>query len=139
MKASLYPGTKLSGLPSGIESLHLVRPVGRKKIASVLKRLPGIERISMSKSCFERTSPNVKKFLAEKEVGVSIRSERGRAISIPLEKMQSVIEMRRDFRPLREIEKTTGIPKSTVHYLVKYSQKKKVKNGKNVVYLTQEA
>ena len=135
MKVSLYPDTSLQGLPGGIESVHLVRPVGRKKTALLLKKCPAISAVSLSKSCFSRLGPGVKKLLREKGIELKIRGERGRAISIPLEKMLNVIEMRRDFRPLREIEGSTGIPKSTVHYLVKHSQRKKVKNGKNVIYL----
>jgi len=43
--------------------------------------------------------------------------------------------MRKDHQTLREIERVTGIPKSTVHYLQRYAQRAKIKNGKNIVYL----
>jgi len=135
MKVSLYPNTRPSDLPEGIESVHLVRPIGRKRISSLLRARPSISKITLSKSCYGRTAPRSRKLLEEKGISLKIRPERGRAISIPLEKMLNVIEMRRDFRPLREIEESTGVPKSTVHYLVKHSQRKKVKNGKNVIYL----
>ncbi|MFH1235176.1 MAG: hypothetical protein V1493_06200 [Candidatus Diapherotrites archaeon] len=135
MKASIYPGTTLSSLPAGIESVHFARPPGRKQLAAVLEKFQVIRQVSMSASSFGRISPKAKKFLEEKGIETRIIGERGRAISMPLEKMRNAIEMRRDFRPLREIETATGIPKSTVHYLVKYSQRKKVKNGKNVIYL----
>lgn len=135
MKASLYPNTRLSELPDGIESVHIVRPVGKKKIVSLLKKFPSVQKITMSASCLNRTSPKLKSFLKKNGIELKVNAERGRAISIPLEKMHNAIEMRRDFRPLREIESITGIPKSTVHYLVKYSQRKKVKSGKNVIYL----
>jgi len=135
MKISFYPSTRTSELPEGIDSVHIVRPVGRKKFSSFCRKNPGIERVSMSKSCYNRTSSSFRAFLEKKEIELTVNDEKGRAISIPLPKMLSVIEMRRDFRSLREIEKSTGIPKSTVHYLVKHAKKKKIKNGKNVIYL----
>ncbi|MCX6802165.1 MAG: hypothetical protein NT067_03545 [Candidatus Diapherotrites archaeon] len=135
MKASIYPDTTLSSLPAGIESVHFARPPGRKQLVAVLEKFPAVKEVSMSSSSQKRASPKAKAFLQEKGISLKIAEERGRAISMPLEKMRNAIEMRRDFRPLREIETATGIPKSTVHYLVKYSQRKKVKNGRNVIYL----
>ena len=135
MKASLYPETKLSELPEGIDCVHLVRPVGKKKTSALLRIFPAITRVTLSKSCSSRLSPAVRNLLKGGGIELRVKAERGRAISIPLKKMHSAIDMRRDFRSLREIEQSTGIPKSTVHYLVKYSQRKKVKNGKNVIYL----
>ena len=135
MKASVYPNTKPGSLPEGTDNIHLVRPLGTKKLGSLLKKNSGIQTISMSKSCAKRLSPKLKKLLEEKRIEMLTGNERGRAISIPLEKMLNVIEMRRDHRSLREIEGSTGVPKSTVHYLVMHSQRKKGKNGKNIIYL----
>jgi len=135
MKASVYPDTKPMSLPEGTDNIHLVRPLGTKKMNSLLKKNPGIQTVSMSKSCAERLSPKLKKLLEKKEIETLTGNEQGRAISIPLKKMLNVIEMRRDHRSLREIENSTGVPKSTVHYLVKHSQRKKIKNGKNIIYL----
>ncbi len=134
MKIALYPETQVSELPEGIDSIHIVRPVTKKKLALLFKN-SRISSVSMSASCFKRVSPATKSFLEKKGVKIEVKTERGRAISIPLKKMLNAIEMRRDFRSLREIEEATGIPKSTVHYLVKYSQRKKVKNGKSTIYL----
>lgn len=135
MKVSIYPNSKLSGLPENIGSIHLVRAMKEKKLKRLLKRVSGIKKITMSPSCFKRLSSKAKEFLKKQDIEIKVKSERGRAISIPLEKMLKVIEMRKDFRPLREIEEITGIPKSTIHYLEKYSNRRKVKNGKNVIYL----
>jgi len=134
VKIALYPETQVSELPEGIDSIHIVRPVTKKKLALLFKN-SRISSVSMSASCFKRVSPATKSFLEKKGVKIEVKTERGRAISIPLKKMLNAIEMRRDFRSLREIEEATGIPKSTVHYLVKYSQRKKVKNGKSTIYL----
>ena len=73
--------------------------------------------------------------MKQNKVSLKIEKARGRAIEINSDKMLQVIEMRKDHRPLREIEEVTGIPKSTVHYLVKYSDRKKMKKGKDVIHL----
>ena len=40
-----------------------------------------------------------------------------------------------DYQSLREIERLTEIPKSTVHYLVKYAEREKIKKGNTTIYL----
>ncbi len=134
MKYSIYPNTSIAGIPAETSEIHLVRPLSLgmlKKIASKSE----LKKISMSSSCSSRLSKKARAFLKGKGIETEVHGEQGRAIGIPLPKMRQAIEMRSDFRSLREIEETTGIPKSTVHYLQRYSQRKKVKNGKMVIYL----
>jgi len=52
-----------------------------------------------------------------------------------MDKMLQIIELRKDYQTVREIEKITNIPKSTVHYLLKYADRGKIRKGANVVYL----
>jgi len=73
--------------------------------------------------------------LEGKGIRVETVSRQGRPISVPLRKMQHALELRKDFQSLREVERVTGISKSTVHYLEKYAQRAKLKNGKRVIYL----
>ncbi|MDP6670275.1 MAG: hypothetical protein QGI60_00470 [archaeon] len=135
MKVAVYSDTKASEIPTETDSIHLVRPLGRKKIEKLLKRCPGCREISLSKSCLKRLGPKTKSFLKKAGVELSIESRRGRAIGISLEKMLQAIELRKDYQSLREIERLTEIPKSTVHYLVKYAHRDKVKKGDSTVYL----
>jgi len=134
VKYSLYPDTAASGIPAATDEIHLVRPVRLGTLKRIAEK-SSLAKVSLSESCMKRLSRKTLEFLKAKGIKIEVHSERGRAIGIPLPKMRQAIEMRSDFRPLREIEETTGIPKSTVHYLQKYSQRKKVKNGKMVVYL----
>lgn len=135
MKYSINGDTNIASVPSDIEEVHIVRPLPRKKMEALLKRCKELRAISMSKSTYKRLSRKGLGLLKEKGIEIKIVEERGRAIGIPLEKMMQAIEMRRDFRPLREIEQVTGIPKSTVHYLAKYSLRRKIKKGKTIIYL----
>lgn len=135
MKCSVNENTKIASIPSDIEEVHIVRPLSHKKIEAILKRCKELRGISMSKSTYKRIARKVLRLFKEKGIEIKIAEERGRAIGIPLEKMMQAIEMRKDFRPLREIEQVTGIPKSTVHYLAKYSLRRKIKRGKTIIYL----
>jgi len=135
MKIALGARTDIKTIPPEASEIHLVRPVKQKKIGVLLKKHPALKIFSLSKSCLQRLPEKTKKLLKEKGIELKIESKRGRAIEIGLEKMLHVIEMRRDFQPLREIEDITGIPKSTIHYLEKYAQRVKVKKGNSIVYL----
>ncbi len=135
MRCSLNEKTNVRSLPTHTEELHLVRPISYKKALAILKRCKQLKTITMSISTYRRIPRKVLSLLKERNIKVAICEERGRPIGIPLEKLKIAIEMRRDFRPLREIEHITGIPKSTIHYLVKYSAKRKVKKGNVIIHL----
>jgi len=135
LKIAVYPETNISKLPLDTDAIHLVRPVAKKKLEKILARCRGCNEISLSKSCMQRLPLKTRKFLEKAKVRLVLESRRGRAIGISLEKMLKAIELRKDYQSLREIEKLTDIPKSTVHYLLKYADRTKIKNGKNTVYL----
>jgi len=135
MIASVGPGTSLWQLPDDARQLHFVRPVKKRLLRGILKRCKGLEEITMSRSCMLRMPEESMQMLREKGLRIVEKTRRGRAISVPLEKMQHALEMRKDFQTLREVERVTGISKSTVHYLEKYAKRAKVKNGKRIYYL----
>jgi hypothetical protein len=135
MIAAVYPGTRISEIPAEAEVLHLVRPVKKKLLEAILKKCSGLEKITLSASCLKRMPEASVALLREKGIGLQAEKRQGRAISVPLQSMLHALEMRRDHQSLREIERVTQIPKSTVHYLERYSKRAKVKNGKRVIYL----
>jgi len=135
MKFSVQNKSDISKIPSDAEAVHLVRPLSYNTISELLARCKSLKQISMSASTQRRLSKKTKKMLEDKGISAAIVAERGRAIAIPLSKMKHAIEMRQDHRPLREIAQVTGIPKSTVHYLEKYSKRRKIKKGNAVIYL----
>jgi len=134
----IYPvdgKTAVSSIPKDAKQIHLVRAIGAKKLAQLLERCGSISRISVSRSASERIGPNSRKLIRERGVSLVGAEHRGRAIGLELGEMLKVIDMHRDDKTYREIEQLTGIPKSTVHYLVRYAERAKVKDGSRTVYL----
>jgi len=134
MKYSITESTDIEKLPRDITEIHLVRPIKKDKLLSLIAKCP-IKIITLSTSCLKRLPTKTQKRLKEKGVSLAIEKRRGRAIDIPMDKMLQIIELRKDFQTVREIERITSIPKSTVHYLLKYADRGKIKKGANVVYL----
>ena len=135
MKYSINERTNIGKIPADTEEIHLVRPVKREKLERLLRKCSGLKKIYLSKSCLQRLPKKTREIFVKYGVELLHEERRGRAIGMQLEKMMNVVEMARDDRPLREIEQITGIPKSTVHYLVKYAERGKVKQGKEIIYL----
>ncbi|MFA6268244.1 MAG: hypothetical protein WCW13_00085 [archaeon] len=134
MKYSITEDTDVDKIPKDTTEIHLVRPIKRDRLMSLITRCP-IRTITLSTSCLKRLPGKTQKKLKEKGISLAIEKRRGRAIDIPMDKMLQIIELRKDFQTVRDIEKITGIPKSTVHYLIKYADRGKIKKGANVVYL----
>lgn len=134
MRYSVGPETDTGNIPADAESVHMVRPTSIGKLGRLIKKC-GLKKISLSSSCAARLSARARKLIREMGVELSIESRRGRALGIGLERMRNAIEMHRIDVPYRKIEERTGIPKSTAHYLIKYANRDKVKQGKQVVYL----
>lgn len=128
-------GNAIEGIPTDSENLHFVRPPKKKRIQAMLQKCRQLKKVSMSKSCFSRMPEKNKAMLKEKGIEIEIAVRQGRPISVPLKKMQHAMEMRKDYQTLREVERVTGIAKSTVHYLEKYAQRAKIKNGNKIIYL----
>ncbi len=127
--------TALKDIPAEAEQLHFVRPVKKKLVAGIVKKCKNLAKVSMSRSCMQRMPEKSLALLKKKGIKIDGTKRPGRPIGIPLKKMQHALEMRKDYQSLREVERVTGISKSTVHYLEKYAQRAKIKNGGKVIYL----
>ena len=134
MKYAVYPDTKPESIPKDADAIHLVRPVKAENLEKIINRLK-LKNIFCSQSCVKRFSVKTKKIINEKNIEIKIAERKGRAIGLSLETMRKVIDLYRDDKTFREIEEQTGIPKSTAHYLIKYSDRSKIRQGKKVVYL----
>jgi hypothetical protein len=130
MKYSVYSGNQK--IPLNAQEIHLVRPIKSEKLIELMNK--GIKRISMSLTTFNRLNEKVKKYAEQNKIELKVNSSRGRAIELNLNQVKEVIGMYRDDKSFREIEKKTGIPKSTAHYLIKYSKRKKLKNENKIIY-----
>ena len=134
MRYVIYPHTNIEKLPKDVEKAHIARPITKKRLEVLLKK-PKLKEISMPASVEKRLGPKLKKLIQDKGVAVKRMTFRGRAIEIEFETMLKLIEMRKDDRSYRKIEALTHIPKSTVHYLMKYADRAKIKKGNHIVYL----
>jgi len=134
MKYSITPETSLIKIPKELDEVHFVRPPKATYLEKLINKCK-LTRVSMSRSCFVRMGGRAKKLFKENEIAIIIEENRGRAIEIDMQKLVKVIGMYRDDKSFREIEEEMQVPKSTAHYLVRYAERTKIKDGEDTVYL----
>ena len=134
LKYSIYPSTSFSSVPKEVSKLHLVRPVSFKKLKKFLNNR-SIEEISLSESTHKRLCRKSRKLLDAKNVQLIKDSRRGRAIELSFDTVLKINDYRKDYLSVRKIEELTGIPKSTIHYLLKYADRNKIRKGNQTIYL----
>lgn len=134
MKIAVTEKTEIEKVPRDTTEIHLVRPIKKEKLDALLSKFP-ITKITLSNSCLKRLPRKAQQKLKDKGIGIILEKRRGRALDLSLEKIQQINELRKDYQSIREIEKVTGIPKSTVHYLLKYADRGKVRKGSTIIYL----
>jgi hypothetical protein len=115
--------------------VHISRPVKLKTLKKLAKKCQNLQRLTLSKSCLQRLSQRSKQFLKKKDIEIALQKNKGRPLSIDLEKMLRIIELKRDYRSYSEIALITGVPKSTAHYLIKYAHRSKIRQGEQVIHL----
>src|SRR3989344_9012819 len=99
--------------------MHLSRPPAIARLRRLIGS--GVKSFFMPASCFERLSSKARGLLDLCGAEVIIESSRGRPINITPEMLLEIVELHRDNMTYRQIEQITKIPKSTVHYLIKYA------------------
>lgn len=134
MRIPVWPNTSLSEIPDSSQEIHLVRPLTKKRLLDLVEKKK-VRKIFLSKSCLLRLGKKKASALREKGIELNIESKRGRALAIPLERVSEVVELHKDFQSFRKIEKLTGIPKSTAHYLVRYASRQKIKDKNSTIYI----
>lgn len=133
-KYSLNSVKNVKKIDSDCEELHITQAFSYKIISDIVKRCRRLNLITMSRSTKNRIPKKTRTFLTSKKISVKIKNEQGRPIDIPVSKIKKIIEMHKDFS-YRELEDKLKVPKSTIHYLIKKSKKKKLKEGKKIIYL----
>ncbi|MBI5553557.1 MAG: hypothetical protein HY917_02340 [Candidatus Diapherotrites archaeon] len=132
MKYSIHSARQ--SLPADATRVHLVRPVSAKKLTEWMQKR-SLKEITLSANCFKRLNPKAKTFAEGKGIVLRVESSRGRPLELKKNQIREIASLFRDEVSLREIEKKTGIPKSTAHYLVKYAGRKKMRERGGIVYL----
>ncbi len=134
MKVCIWPMTKMRDIPLDTMEAHLARPVSKKLLEELITKRP-IHTVTFSKSTFVRLRDKTIEYLEKHRIKMFIHHNPGKPLQTPLEQILDVVERVKDHQSLRKIEKATGIPKSTVHYLVKYAKRTKAKKGHKSVHL----
>ncbi len=135
MQYAIREHTPISTLPKDLSEIHLVRPISAKKMAAVLVQCPNISYVGASSSVEKRLAPKTRDVLQKHRILVKRNHRPGRALNVDLEKIRLIADLRKDFLSMREIEAKTGVPKSTIHYLLKKAKRQKIHKGKNVIYV----
>ncbi len=134
IKDSLNDYKNISKLDKDCEELHITKAFSIKIIEKIFFKCKKIKTITLSKSTKERIGEKTKSYFKNKKIKLIIKNEQGRPIDIPITKLQKIIQMHKDFS-YRELEEKLKVPKSTIHYLIKKSKKRKLKDGKKIIYL----
>ncbi len=132
---AIRPETSLRGLPRDTEKVHLIRPISHTKLRALVQRCPQLQEIGMSPTVEKRLTSPSKELLHKKGVKVVRFHRPGRALNIDMGAIRQIADLKRDFLSLREIATRTGIPKSTVHYLLTKSKRQKVHHHKKIMYV----
>ncbi|MDD4983402.1 MAG: hypothetical protein PHH82_01005 [Candidatus ainarchaeum sp.] len=109
------------------DEVHLVRPVSFKEFRSHFSKK---KKIHMSKSTLSRLSEQTKILIHQKKIKIIIEKIRGRPIEADPKLLAKAISLYKSGFSYREIEKKIGMPKSSVHYIVKKAKRKKIKTKK---------
>lgn len=134
MKCAVDEKTSINKIPKDTTEIHLVRPIKKEFLFEIIKIKP-INKITLSESCYKRIPKKTRDKLKEKKIDLLIEKRMGRPLNVSMEKMLEIIELRKDYQSIREIEKVTGVPKSTIHYLIKYATRAKIKKSGTIIYL----
>ena len=135
MKYSIYVNSSLRKIPAETEEIHISRPLKLQTLNKLSRKCKELRRITLSKSCLERLSAKVKERMKEKEIELRLFKAKGRPLSVDLQKMLRIIELKQDYRSYGEIAAIVDVPKSTAHYLIKYADRSKIKKGRQIIHL----
>jgi hypothetical protein len=134
VKDTLSDFKKIAQINSNCEELHITRAFSKKNLTKILAKVTRLKTITLSNSTNERLSKALKEFIKKKGIVIILRKEQGRPIDIKIEKLQRILKEYKDYS-YRDLEKKLGIPKSKIHYLIKYSKRRKIKDGNKIIYL----
>ena len=116
-------------VPKGkYKTYHLTRALSLHEIKKIT-----CKTISCSPSTFNRLSKRVKSYLSQNKYKIKIETNKGKPLQNNPKIILRCIKLYRSGKSLRNIEKETGVAKSTIHYLIKYARKTKIKKGSIVI------
>lgn len=134
IKDSLNDSSKIKSLNKDCQILHITKSFSYKEIKRIINKCKNLQKITVSRSTKNRLSTKTKNLIKKNNLKLYTKKEQGRPIEISMDKLRKIIEMYKD-HSYRELSDKLKVPKSTIHYLIKYSKRKKLKEGKKIIYL----
>ncbi|MBR9707750.1 MAG: helix-turn-helix domain-containing protein [Candidatus Diapherotrites archaeon] len=136
MKIAIKSQTDALNLSDKSKDVHLTRPLQATDLEMVLTK---VDSLSLSESTFYRLSQDAVMTLETygrlgKTIDVQ-KAKAGRAIETNPHDIQEIIELKKEGLTIREIAKELELTKSTVHYLLKYAKRSKIKNGQETLHV----
>jgi hypothetical protein len=134
VKDSLNDSKSINKINNRCTELHITQAFSQKIILKIITKYNNIKIITVSRSTKERLSDATKKLLRKNKIKLYTKKEQGRPISISIVKLNKILHMYKDYS-YRELAEKLDIPKSTIHYLIKKSKRRKIKDGNKIIYL----
>jgi hypothetical protein len=113
-------------------AIHLSRPLA---LSDIMPLVEVKKKFTMSQSTFDRLSKRSKEFLKDNKVRIKIITKQGRPINLSTKEILHLIELNNAGFSYRKIGKKTGLPKSTIHYLIKSATRNRIKYKGMTVFL----
>ena len=132
---AIRENTPIGSLPKETEKAHLIRPISHAKLRRLLVRCPHLNELGMSPSVEKRLTLESRALLQKKGIEMVRAHRPGRALNIDMNAIRQIADLKKDFLSVREISARTGVPKSTIHYLLTKSKRQKVRHAKKIMYV----
>ncbi len=114
------------------KKVFLPRPVRKDMLEKLLEVA---EKVYMPPSTYNRISKNVREMWRYK---IAVTSSRGRYSSVDIESLKHVLVLSKSGLSIRRIAEETGLPKSTVHYILRYMKKIRIGDTDIILRLSLE-
>ena len=127
MRISVRNTSDAERVPHGTKEVHLVRPLPAQALEALSAKAG---KLHASQSTIDRISKKVRERLAGSlSIEVS-RAVAGRPLAVEPSTMKEIFDLKREGLSVRQISRELEVSKSTVHYLLKYADRNKIKvNG----------
>jgi len=114
------------------DAFHLSRPV----TVSELDKITQVKKtITMSPSTEKRLSVKAKTLLKQKKIKTELIKRQGRPIGIKADVVKNALNLHKVGFSFRKIQEKTGLPKSTLHYIVKHAKRNRIKYKDMTVFI----
>ncbi len=119
-------GERVKVVGKKAKRVHIPRPLPAHVLQEILEEA---EEVTMPPSTFQRLPRGIREKYGHK---IKIESHRGRFCGLDPHTIVQIISLRKSGLSIRKISEITGVPKSTVHYLL--TKTRKFDFGEKVIF-----